>query len=261
MHAKTEEFLNVLFWSATVLSRPSFRNLTDSYETWAYRNGLLRQIQALEKRKWIERNKTAAPDDRVYRLTAQGRLQVLGGRDPQERWAREWDGHWRLVLFEIPTGHDAQRLRLYRYLRDKGYGHLQKSVWITPDPLEEENAILAGGKINAGTLALFKGQPCGEESDVELAGRAWDFAEINRRYAHHLKILDARPAGALDNEKAALALQDWAGKEREAWQKAMIADPLLPERILPADYLGKKSWSRRMEVLSESGRLLQTFKL
>jgi len=40
MQPRTEEFLNLLFWSAEKLMWPTFRNLTDSYESWAYRNGL-----------------------------------------------------------------------------------------------------------------------------------------------------------------------------------------------------------------------------
>ena len=106
MQPKTEEFLNLLLWSADLLARPTFRNLTDSYESWAYRNGLLRQITTLERQQLLERDANS-PDDRLYRLSAQGRLHVLGGRDPEERWARPWDGHWRLVLFE-----DAAACRL-----------------------------------------------------------------------------------------------------------------------------------------------------
>ena len=49
MQPKTEEFLNLLLWSADLLARPTFRNLTDSYESWAYRNGLMRQVATLER--------------------------------------------------------------------------------------------------------------------------------------------------------------------------------------------------------------------
>lgn len=34
------------------------------------------------------------------------------------------------------------------YLRHKGFGYLQNSVWISPDPLAQEREILGGGKIN-----------------------------------------------------------------------------------------------------------------
>src|SRR5437879_7841676 len=87
MQPKTEEFLNLLLWSAEKLMRPTFRNLTDSYESWAYRNRLFRRVGMLESQQLIERDPSAA-GDRMYRLTWQGRLRALGGRDAQARWAR-----------------------------------------------------------------------------------------------------------------------------------------------------------------------------
>src|SRR5208282_134723 len=141
MRPKTEAFLNLLLWSTDKLVNPTFRNLTDSYEGWTYRNGLLRQVAQLENWQLVERN-SASVEDRMYRLTRQGRLHVLGGRDPQIQWARKWDGRWRLVLFDVPTTRNTYRDRLRRYLRDKGFGCLQNSVWITPDSLKEERQIL-----------------------------------------------------------------------------------------------------------------------
>jgi DNA-binding transcriptional regulator PaaX len=256
---KTEEFLNLLLWSADLLARPTFRNLTDSYESWAYRNGLMRQVSTLEQQQLLERD-AGAPNDRLYRLSAQGRLHVLGGRDPEAQWARAWDGKWRLVLFDVPTGQNARRERLRRYLRDKGFGCVQNSVWITPDPLMEEQQIPGGGKINVESLLLLEARPCAGESDAEIVAGAWDFERINRRYARHLKILDERPGGALRNGSAAKALRRWAAAEREAWLEAVTNDPLLPGRILPSDYLGQQAWRRRVEVLRDANRQLRTFK-
>lgn len=258
MHAKTHEFLNLLLWSADRLVRPTFRNLTDSYESWAYRNGMLRQVARLEQQQWIERD-ADSPDDRVYRLSAQGRLRALGGRDSEERWGRPWDGQWRMVLFDVPIGQNARRVRLRRYLRDKGFGCLQNSVWITPDSLDEERQILVGGKIHVESLVLLEARPCAGESDAEIAAGAWNFQQINRRYARHLKVLDDRPCGLLRNELAAKALLRWAAVEREAWLEAVTMDPLLPNRILPSDYMGQAAWRRRIEVLGEAGQQLRTF--
>ena len=258
MQTRTEEFLNFLLWSADKLMRPTFRNLTDSYESWAYRSGLIRQMASLETQQLLERD-PASPDDRVYRLTWQGRLHALGGRDPQARWAREWDGRWRLVLFDIPTAQNSHRVRLRRYLRDKGFGYLQKSVWITPDSLEEERQILGGGKINVKSLILLEARPCASESDVEIVAGAWDFEQINRLYARHLKTLNERPGCALKNDAAAKALLRWATEEREAWLDAVTTDPLLPKRILPPNYLGQQAWQRRVEALQAAGRQLHTF--
>jgi phenylacetic acid degradation operon negative regulatory protein len=258
MQPKTEEFLNLLLWSADMLARPTFRNLTDSYECWAYRSDLMRQLHTLQKRQLLERD-TSTPDDRLYRLTAQGRLHALGGRDPEERWARAWDGQWRLVLFDVPTGQNAQRERLRRYLRDKGFGYLQNSVWITPDHLKEERDILGSGKINVESLILLEARPCAGESDAEIVTGAWNFERINRRYARHLKVLEERPDRALSDEAAAKALRRWVGAEREAWLEAVMNDPLLPARILPSHYLGRQAWRRRLEVLRVVGQQLRTF--
>jgi phenylacetic acid degradation operon negative regulatory protein len=258
MQPNTEEFLNLLLWSAEKLARPTFRNLTDSYESWAYRNGLFRQVASLERQQLLERDPTA-PDDRMYRLTWQGRLHALGGRDPQAQWSREWDGRWRLVLFDVPTTQNTQRTRLRRFLQDRGFGYLQNSVWITPNSLEEERRILVGGKINVESLILLEARPCAGESDAEIVAGAWDFEHINRRYARHLRILDARPCGPLRNEAAAKTLLRWSAEEREAWLDAVTNDPLLPERILPDDYLGRSAWRRRVEVFREAGRQLSTF--
>ena len=256
--ARSAEFLNLLLWSAEQLTRPTFRNLTDSYESWAYRKGLLFQIHRLERRRWIER-KPSAPKDRIYRLTEQGRLHVLGGRDPEQRWTRLWDGQWRMVLFDMPVGKDAQRRRLWSYLRDKGFGYLQNSVWITPDPLEEEREILANESINVESLILLNTRPCADETDDQIVAGAWDFDRINNRYADHLKVLKQRPTGSLRIEPAASALQRWAVIEHRTWLNAVTKDPLLPERILPPGYLGKRAWQKRKEVLHQAGQQIGAF--
>src|SRR5664280_1246824 len=111
MKGKTEELLYLLLWGAEKLTRPSFRNLTDSYESWAYRNGLLREASRLQQQGYLEKH-LLLPNDRVYRLTALGRIHALGGRDPVSQWSRDWDGLWRLVLFDIPIKQNSHRNRL-----------------------------------------------------------------------------------------------------------------------------------------------------
>jgi phenylacetic acid degradation operon negative regulatory protein len=256
---KTEEFLYFLLYSAEQLTRPSFRNLDESFEGWAYRNGFLDQIAALERQRFIER-KSGNPEARVYRLTTRGRLHALNGRDPEARWSRPWDGRWRLVIFDLPTTQNTERSRLRRYLRDKGFGYLQNSVWITPDPLDEQAKTLRGAKVDVESLILLEASPCAGESDAEIVAGAWDFDVINQRYARYLKILKEKPIGKLTNKERAVTMRHWADAERAAWRDAVNSDPLLPERLLPPGYLGRRAWQRRIEVLRKAKRDLQTFK-
>jgi hypothetical protein len=45
-------------------------------------------------------------------------------------------------------------------MRDKGFGHLQNSVWISPDPLTAEREVLGGGEINVESPILLEARPC-----------------------------------------------------------------------------------------------------
>lgn len=259
MKARTEELLYLLLWSLDAVTRPTFRNLNASFEEWAYRKGFFRQIASLERRKFIER-RSISKRDRVYRLSTVGRLHALGGRDPEERWNRKWDGRWRVILFDVPTSKNAQRERLRRYLRGRGFGYLQNSVWVTPDSVEEERAVLIGGKIDVESLIFLEARPCAGESNEEIVAGAWDFERINRGYSRYLKILDERVTGCLAAASAARELLNWGRKEREAWLGAVKHDPLLPEGLLPAGYLGRKAWQKRMKTLQRTAQQTRSFK-
>ncbi len=256
MKPRTEEFLNLLLWTADRLLHPTFRNLTDSYESWAYRTGLWRELPTLVARGLIERQ-TKAPHDRVYRLTNEGRVHALGGRDPLAAWARAWDGRWRLVVFDIPTARDSDRTRLRRRLRSLGFGYLQKSVWITPDPLRTNRDRLAQGEVDVESLVVLEARPGGGETDAQLVAGAWDFARINEAYARYLCVLEAVPRQALGTRAAARALHRWAAAERHAWLTAVSLDPLLPESLLPVGYEGKSAWHRRAEVFGETAEWMR----
>lgn len=255
MTAKTEEFLYWLLWGAETLARPTFRNLTESFEGWAYRTGALAQLRRLEAGQLIEK-KASGTVERIYRLTEKGRLAALGGRDPEARWNRYWDGQWRIVAFDLPEEHNASRVRLRRHLKERGFGYLQNSVWITPDPLDTDLKKLSAKGEDVEALLTLEARPCSGESDESIVAGAWNFARINRLYQDCLHALK-NPPGRKRGEKLDFAkLREWARQERAAWMAALWADPLLPSRLLPSDYLGKRVWELRNTVLREGGHWL-----
>lgn len=259
MQPKTEEFLNMLLWTLDTAMRPTFRNLSESYEGWAYRKGILRQADTLARRGYLEWRSGGATDARVYRLSERGRLHALGGRDPDYEWHRPWDGYWRMVLFDIGEDQAVQRDRLRRYLRSQGFGYLQHSVWISPHPLDNEKRSVAGLSADVESLILLEARPVAGESDQEIVRGAWDFGAINQRYAEHLKILDARPREPVLAPDAARKLRDWARRERCAWLEAVSSDPLLPRPLWPSGYLGPRAWQRRQKEFRSIGKILSRF--
>jgi phenylacetic acid degradation operon negative regulatory protein len=258
MKPKPEEFLYLLLWTCDMLWHPTWRNLTDSFEAWAYRNGFLRELQRLEKEQWLERQ-PACPGERLLRLTEAGRMHALGGCDPEVRWNRRWDGHWRLALFDVPEGRAGLRDKFRRYLQARGFGYLQHSVWITPDPVEDERKLLADAPPDVGTLLFMEARPCAGESDKAIVGSAWDFAGINAHYASYLRVLARYPGGQFNSDAAAEVFRRWVGEERQAWLEALKDDPLLPESLLPAGYLGREAWRRRLSVMRAAGERMRRF--
>jgi len=258
MKTNTEELLYTLLWSAEMLMRPTFRNLTESFEEWSYRNGLMRQIGRLEKRAFLERDQNRQKNG-TCRLTERGRLHALGGRDPQAEWARRRDQKWRLVIFDVPVSENARRNKLRGSLRARGFGCLQRSVWITPDPVTQEVTIAKDKKGDPGSLVFMEGRPFGDEIDANLVDAAWDFERINAAYAKCVTILKEFPTTSLKERKGATTLQQWAREEREGWLGAMKIDPLLPRQLLPPGYLGQSTWDLRAQILGQAGRKIKEF--
>ncbi len=259
MKAKTEEFLYLLLWAGETLLRPNFRNMTGSFEEWAYRNGLMRQLAVLEKQQLLE-SLGERHIERVHRLTETGRLIALGGRDPVARWKRKWDGNWRMVLYDVPQTQASLRATLRRSLAERGFGYLQNSVWITPDPLIGERERLMKDPVDVGSLILIEARTCAGESDHEIVGKAWNFEAINEAYDRHAAVLTLRPKQGLSLEGAAKSFHRWLEEERLAWNQALALDPLLPECLHPPNYGGVKAWKQRLEAQNKAGQQLRSFR-
>jgi DNA-binding transcriptional regulator PaaX len=138
---------------------------------------------------------------------------------------------------------------------------LQNSVWITPDPVNEQRVLLAGGPVNVESMIFLDARPSAGETDAEIVAGAWDFAELKRRYAQYRKVLCHRPRRRLHNPADAKILHHWLQTERDAWLSVMDCDPLLPASLLPPDYAGRAVWRERLTEMAEAGRQMQSFSM
>jgi len=217
------------------LSRAVLLKLLEGYTGCA---GPLRAdwlVQRLERDGWIKR------EGRGMKATFQiiARDEPRGPlRAPRAEWARPWDKHWRVVTFDLPEVRRKDRQRLWRALRARRLGLLQRSVWVWPHDVQ---AILEEIIEAEGIPECF----CGFESrrlflctDAEVAASAWDFVEITRRQ----RAYQEGRAAALRLVKTSGNLARLAGLAREEWQAydhAFSLDPLLPGELLPKGYQGE----------------------
>ena len=164
---------------------------------------------------------------------------ACGENSPWQSWARPWDGQWRVLCFDIPTRPAARRRKLLRFLHQKKFGLLQKSVWISPDH-QPELSDLFRAETEAHSLLIWQATTPAGMSAIALAQQAWNFEEINQAYQ---KVLQDRDGGSREAQRLL--------EVTRLWHQAVQIDPLLPRRACPKDYLGfqaaelmEKAWSK-----------------
>ena len=254
MKARTELLLYQMSYALDRLSRPTWQNVDASFESWAYGNGLLRQIQRLQAGSYLEMDRDEATGRRVIRLTEKGLAAGKAGRDPDQRWERPWDGKWRMVLFDLPETERRMRDQLRLNLVGSGFGCMQRSVWITPDPMPDLAAHLRAMAVNAAGLVILEAAPYGGESAADMVQAAWDFKRINFAWdslGSHLKVVPDRSETGQRQ-----AFESWSAKERELLKDCLRVDPLLPSPLLPPDYRGKAVWSQRRGVVQRVAKTI-----
>ncbi len=255
MKAKTELILYHCLWMADTMMRPSWRNMNSSFESWAYRNGFLRQVHTLEAQGWLESDDRSDGTERVYRLTSKGMLRALGGSHPEDRWNRGWDGKWRMVVFDLPEDKRSLRNELRRELRAARFGGLQGSVWINPDPVNVVGEQLKKTASSCGMITFFEGVTCCGESNSEVVSTAWNFTKIRADYENHLAHLQSVPDGSGMDVRENLL--EWGRIEKQLWAECMGSDPLLPRELWPAGYPGETVWKKRIKTLRRVGKLAE----
>ena len=91
-------------------------------------------------------------NDRVvkYKENNDGTLEIVLTKEGEKRALKfqideieikkpaEWDGKWRMVIFDIPEKKKKAREALRHKLKDLGFKELQKSVFVLPYECEDE---------------------------------------------------------------------------------------------------------------------------
>lgn len=118
-----------------------FRVLGAMRKEWSdiNRRSLSRSIKGLYQSKLVT-EKRRADGSVLLVLTPEGRrrAQLFQKRDIEIARPSQWDGRWRIVLFDIPEEKKSLRDIFRRHLQKIGFRELQKSVFIFPFECERE---------------------------------------------------------------------------------------------------------------------------
>jgi phenylacetic acid degradation operon negative regulatory protein len=243
---KSNDWLVLFLWTLDILMNPNTQNLLESFESWNYRNRLRFDLMQLRRSGMVECRKGG--NKPRWRLAESGRLAAFGGIDPASRWSRKWDGRWRLLLFDLPARQRQLRMTLWRWLRQQRFGYLQQSVWIVPDTIEETRIPLHRLELTPESLTVIEGAPAPPDTNEGIVHATWDFELINRHYETAIRLTNFGRRFVRGGKP--IEMRKWLADERTAWLEAIGADPLLPEVLLPKNYLGQKALHERQITFS-----------
>lgn len=125
----------------------SFRLLKAVRQEWRRidQRNFNRSLRSLCQHKLLE-EKRLLDGSVTLKLTEQGKRQArytnLFGSTLTFKHPKQWDKLWRLVVFDIPEKKRAFRDILRQHLKRIGFVELQKSVFISPYPCEQELTCL-----------------------------------------------------------------------------------------------------------------------
>jgi len=205
----------------------------------------LRKANNLVSKGLLETGGNRASRDWVAKLTNLGTSSLGDEIDPQVEWGTPWDGHWRLLAFDLPKESGTERQALRKWLRSKRLGKLQGSLWITPKDLSNWAEDLVKSKVDPSSVLVIKGDFEGNADPLKYVKSAWNFERINQSYLEYIRFLENRRIDTIRYDQSS----HWFRKEISLWRKAYDQDPFLPKELCPREktggYLGPKALKLR----------------
>ncbi|MEM9160892.1 MAG: PaaX family transcriptional regulator C-terminal domain-containing protein [Verrucomicrobiota bacterium] len=214
---------------------------------WSDDRAARRRLRCMRDKGWIVWNEAESADDWVLKLTKEGRDVLREGVDPEDFWARSWDGKWRLIAFDLPVERRKSRRELLAWLHSKRFGKLQESLWVSPDFRDEWTKELELASLDPREISFIEGHSFAGSDDLEFVKKAWRFGEINAGYR---RLLDFH--AKVPGKKSEGAIAAWIRAENAIWRDVFEKDPFLPDSLLPNGYLGKRALAARKAAYSKA---------
>jgi len=171
---------------------------------------------------------------------------------PDKWWNRKWNGIWYLLVYDIPEADRSYRNILRQFLKQQRMGCFQKSVWVTPYDIRPQYSDLEAAAALDVFACLFEARTVLGMPAEKVVRESWDFDylyEVQKRfcdiYGENLHILRGATAPDLDS------LMQLAAEEIDAFRSAFVLDPLLPNALLPPDYMGKAVYDLHGKIMDE----------
>ena len=179
-------------------------------------------------------------NEAYFRLTGKGKKRLI--RDFPLAWfqKKRWDGLWRMLPYDIRETKRHQRNQLRVKLYELGFRQFQKSVYISPYPIEEEmNDFLKTLHLEGKVYVLLCKKILGVENR-ELARKLWQLDKLNKKYKRLFEKLRSL------TDKRELK------KIKVKYLELLSEDPFFPQELLPQNWWGEKVKKEIKKILKKA---------
>nr|WP_168433441.1 PaaX family transcriptional regulator C-terminal domain-containing protein [Pontiella sulfatireligans] len=128
-------------------------------------------------------------------------------------------------------------------------GCLQKSVWITPRDIRPDYDDLDRAAAVDSVAFLLEARTVLGYGNQSLVQEAWNFDHINEVQRLYVAFISENLARLSSTKATPEELMQLLRMEHQAFAQAMSIDPLLPEELLPSDYIGQRAYALHQECL------------
>lgn len=221
-------FLVAFGLSAYAFSR-RYDGLAKSFQTAVWAKRVFRQKVLRRSFRHARENGFLAGKGDNWVITQKGERR-LAEILPAYREEGLWDGKIYLITYDIPESCHRQRDLLREYLKRKGAGMLQASVWLTPhNPKEMLRNFLRDYKLGGWVVVSDIGRDgsIGQMPIKDLVAKVYKLEMINERYREFLAQIKKGKLDLLSASFSYLAI--------------LRDDPQLPFALLPKDWRGEEA--------------------
>ncbi|HMK85861.1 MAG TPA: phenylacetic acid degradation operon negative regulatory protein PaaX [Steroidobacteraceae bacterium] len=193
---------------------------------------------------WVEARRVGKRSE--YRLSDGGRERFAEAtRRIYGEPAASWSGRWTLLV--LPALPAAERHRLRKELAWQGFGELASGVFLHPDvPAPGLGSRVGEARLPARSL-VFDARLDSPPAPATLVDLGWDLKDLARRYQRFVErferieeALAVRPDPETGFILRTLLIHEY--------RRLHLRDPLLPQRLLPADWPGIRAASLSREI-------------
>ncbi|GAB4219504.1 MAG: hypothetical protein Fur009_6010 [Candidatus Microgenomates bacterium] len=164
---------------------------------------------------------------------------------------KEWDGLWRIIIFDINETDKNIRDKLRKKLKQLGFTMWQKSVYITPHPITNEiNEYLKSNNLFPKVICL-EARTIGVENQKGFAWIIFNLKNLQKRYLTLINLLNH---AIKDHKEKKLKKKEFLKSLQEIfknYQELILEDPFLPKGLEPDNWPREKLKNKFIKIIEE----------